>query len=164
MELLFSDSDHYRKPIYFKGGTEKRRVDAIAPIKQDEYMIYRMSQTDLSSMHKKKGKNKQKPKNGEPIVVINHLNSGRDITTMVDELLAKNEFSGASSIFIVVPSDDNEAGNSSDIHNSTICIQLSENPKLSHYCPLDLSKLPITLSTSVFFFSLNIFTIHTIDT
>lgn len=68
----------------------------------------------------------RKTNNGEPVVVISNLDSEHDITTMMDELLSKNEFSDTSSIFLVVPSsDDIDSELSSDC--STICIQLSKH-------------------------------------
>lgn len=87
-----------------------------------------MSQTQLTNAQKNQYRNKRRNNTAEPIVVINHLDKNRDVKAMVDNLLAKSAFSDASSIFVVVQSDDNEAGNSSDGRNSTICIQMSENP------------------------------------
>ncbi|KAJ8737962.1 hypothetical protein PYW08_000557 [Mythimna loreyi] len=72
---------------------------------------------------------RQRAKNEESVIVINHLNnSDHDILTMVHQVLTKNEFSDDSSIFVVVPSVDNDAGYSSDLLNSNVCMQMSENP------------------------------------
>ncbi|PZC74830.1 hypothetical protein B5X24_HaOG207094 [Helicoverpa armigera] len=103
-----------------------------------------MDQTQANTMCEKKEISTLKSKNGEPVVVINHLNNDRDITNMVDRLLSRSEFSDASSIFVVVPSDDNEADNSSDGRNSTICVQMSANPmkwKRLNSSEYDLSQL-----------------------
>uniref|UniRef100_A0A2A4JKV7 Uncharacterized protein n=1 Tax=Heliothis virescens TaxID=7102 RepID=A0A2A4JKV7_HELVI len=70
--------------------------------------------------------------------------SEQDIKNMVDQLLSISEFSDASSIFVVVPSDDNEVDTSSDGRNSTICIQMSANPmkwiKLLNSSEYDISQ------------------------
>lgn len=64
--------------------------------------------------------------NAEPVFVISNLDSEHDITSMVDQLLLNNEFSDDSSIFVIVPSsDDNDSDISSDC--STICIELSKH-------------------------------------
>ncbi|CAH0703145.1 unnamed protein product [Spodoptera exigua] len=89
------------------------------------YQIFRMSGNEANPLLEKKCKHKQRTRNGEPIVVINHLNSERDITTIVDELLAKNDFSDVSSIFVLVPSEDNDADGSTDFLKS--CTTISEN-------------------------------------
>lgn len=91
-------------------------------------MIFRMSQTILHRMDEKNGKIKRKSKNGEPVSVVNNLTSKIDITTMVDKLLSKKQFDGVSSIFIVVPtSDDNDTENSSYGQSSTSSIHSTEN-------------------------------------
>lgn len=94
--------------------------------RHNEYLTFRMSQMEL-------GYDKMRTRvtnTGDPVIVINDLNSEHDITTMVDQLLSKNEFSDASSIFVVVPtSDDNDSDDSKETVNSTICIQVSEQVK-----------------------------------
>lgn len=71
----------------------------------------------------------ERVKNCEPIVVIDHLDSSEhDILTIVGQVLTKNEFTDDSSIFVVVPSIDNDAENSSNHLNSSVYIQICEKP------------------------------------
>ena len=100
---------------------------------RNDYFVYTLSETKLDIKHNKQLTKTRNTTNGEPVVVVSNLDSDQDITTMVDQLLSNDEFSQASSIFVVVPtSDDNDSVYSSDC--STICIQASQhcpkwNPK-----------------------------------
>ncbi|XP_021194543.3 uncharacterized protein LOC110379260 isoform X1 [Helicoverpa armigera] len=88
---------------------------------------YRLSQA-LHRTEDKMNRNKKNINSHEPVIVINNLNSERDITAIVDRLLSNNEFSDASSIILVVPtSDDNDSDRSAHSLRSPLCIQLSEH-------------------------------------
>lgn len=98
--------------------------------RHNEYLTFRMSQIELGHNNHMAKMTTRITNTGEPVLVINNLNSEHDITTMVDQLLSKNEFSDASSIFVVVPtSDDNDSDESLESVSSTICIQVSERIK-----------------------------------
>lgn len=94
--------------------------------KQNEYFTYLLPQTKLDNRYITKQICTKTTYNGDPIVVISNMDSDLDISTLVNQLLSRNEFSDASSIFVVVPSlDDTESELKSD--TSTICIQLSKH-------------------------------------
>lgn len=93
--------------------------------KRNDYLSYLLSETILDS---KQNISTRKTNKGQPIVFISYMDSENDITKMVHQLLSENEFSDASSIFLVVPtSDDNDSETSSD--SSSICIQFKNCQK-----------------------------------
>ncbi|CAH0577776.1 unnamed protein product [Chrysodeixis includens] len=99
-----------------------RVIETTRQRSHNEYLTLRMSQMDLCQDNNMAKMSTRITNTGEPVIVINNLNSEHDITTMVDHLLSKNEFSDASSIFVVVPTSDDSDG-SLDSVDSTICIQ-----------------------------------------
>ncbi|KAJ8737965.1 hypothetical protein PYW08_000560 [Mythimna loreyi] len=91
-----------------------------------DFFAYVMPESMHDIDQKTNQRHTRKPITREPVIIKSNLDSDYDITTMVDHLLTCNELSDVSSIFVVVPtSDDNYSGLTSDC--STICIQLSEH-------------------------------------
>lgn len=86
-------------------------------IRQPEYMAYMM--TDIEQ-NVNKEKNKSKCKKGDPVMLLNHVTTKIDLAKVVDRILARQEFSAASSIFIVVPTSDNEGSSSTGGSQSSV--------------------------------------------
>ena len=84
-----------------------------------------MSETELN--YKLNAKQiRGKTNKGKPVVVMSNLDSEHDITTMVHQLLSKDDFSVTSSIFVAIPSSDDYDSDLS-MDSSCISIQLSEH-------------------------------------
>lgn len=94
----------------------------------DVFKVFPMSSTNPSSVNKTKINSTYKDNIGEPVIIITNLNSNLDLTSVVDELITKKEFCEASSLFVVVPTSDEEENEIRAVGlGSTQCVQLSEN-------------------------------------
>ncbi|XP_022833191.1 uncharacterized protein LOC111361090 [Spodoptera litura] len=97
-----------------------------------EFTILRMSQTNLQ-LKSEEGKAKHSAEHftKEPVVVMDEFPSELDVSKLMDKIMTKKRFAGASSIFIVVPtSDDEEAENTRRLNSATSFLS-SESPLTS---------------------------------
>ncbi|KAF9421703.1 hypothetical protein HW555_002384 [Spodoptera exigua] len=93
---------------------------------EDGYIIYRLTQQNQTENYNSKRRERQK--NKEPVIVINNLDGKHDIEAMVNQILAQQELSNASSLFVVVPTSEENIPNPMIAPpRSTVCVQLSEH-------------------------------------
>lgn len=93
--------------------------------KQNNYFNNDSFETQCELNNKRNDKHRRKTNMDKRVVVISNMDSNHDITTMVDQLLSKDDFSVTSSIFVAVPtSDDHDSDLSTDC--SIISIQSFE--------------------------------------
>lgn len=95
----------------------------------DDYQDFQMSQIKLNNLPESRSEDKLKTKSGQPVVVLNQLNSEIDVTAVVDEILSNKEFCNASSLFVIVPTSDDEDDprKSDDAIDNPTCFHLSKN-------------------------------------
>ncbi|CAH1647375.1 unnamed protein product [Spodoptera littoralis] len=99
--------------------------DSHGTIHGHRYIVYRLSQQNQTDMYSTEI---ERLRNKEPVIVIDNLNGTHDIQTMVNQILAKNEFSKVSSLYVVVPTSDEDVSKPVKAPpRSTICVQLSEH-------------------------------------
>lgn len=104
--------------------TEKKPLSTT----QQEFTILRMSQTNLQlKSEEENAKHSSENVITEPVVVMDEFPSELDVSKLMDKIMTKKRFAGASSIFIVVPTSDDEAEHTRRL-NSATSFRSSESP------------------------------------
>ncbi|XP_022833189.1 uncharacterized protein LOC111361087 [Spodoptera litura] len=113
--------------------------DSHGTIHGHRYIVYRLSQQNQTEMYSTEI---ERLRNKEPVIVIDNLNGKHDIQTMVNQILAKNEFSKVSSLYVVVPTSDEDVSKPVKAPpRSTICVQLSEHHNWNENDEIDETEL-----------------------
>ncbi|CAB3226412.1 unnamed protein product [Arctia plantaginis] len=128
VECCAIDSNRSKVDIEYQASAVKNTLIKRKQMPDDVFEVFPMSSTNPSSVNETKNNSTYKDNVGEPVIIITNLNSNLDLTSVVDELITKKEFSEASSLFVVVPTSDEEENEIRVLGlGSTQCVQLSEN-------------------------------------
>uniref|UniRef100_A0A2A4JLR0 Uncharacterized protein n=1 Tax=Heliothis virescens TaxID=7102 RepID=A0A2A4JLR0_HELVI len=123
---MTSENENTNKRTPIRTGNVKKKI--VPPTPQHEYTVYRMSQTKINFTNTASSKTKKKPEADEPVVVLNRLPTKIDLTKLVGKILKKKQYAGVSSIFVVIPTSDDDTGDSVESSkNSNASIVSSES-------------------------------------
>ena len=126
--MVVNSDDFIDHPETTEGSGKLQDLETVIP--QREYTISRMSATkfNFGNSNMRTNKRKSETETEEPVILFNHIPNKLDVTKLMYKIMSNKRFTGASSIFIVVPvSDDDEEQSSSDDLNSMTSIYSSDS-------------------------------------
>ncbi|XP_063892878.1 uncharacterized protein LOC135117479 [Helicoverpa armigera] len=123
-----SEDNNERTPI--RTANVKKKI--VQPNPQHEYKVYMMSQTKINFPTHQSGKTKKTLTEAHaPVTILSHIPTKLDLSKLMDKILKKKRYADAASIFIVIPTSDEETEDSEASENCNASNKSSET-QVSH--------------------------------